>query len=149
MAVSGTDTVREQIQLLVVADTWCVPQHACNEVWQTLGDRPGKIYVVTPALTSRLHTLTSDLDHELAAAEQRMNEVLTQLRERGYIANGRVGDEDPLLAINDTLFFFPADEILVVTTAATDESWRERRLLERASDLGLPVSCVRVAEDVV
>ena len=109
----------------------------------------GKVFVISPALTGRLHTLVSDIDQEYAAAERRLNDVLAQLRERGYIASGRVGDQDPLLAIKDALFFFRPDQILVVTTAATDETWRERKLVERATDLGLPVSCVRVAEAVV
>lgn len=145
MAASDTDTVREKIQLLVVADTWCDAQSACDEVWQTIGERPGRIFVVTPTITGRLHMLFSDIDQERAAAESRLNAVLTQLRERGYIAGGKVGDEDPLLAIEDSLYQFRADEILVVATAATDESWRARRLSERAKTLGLPVSCVRVA----
>jgi hypothetical protein len=146
MSTDGPDTARETIQLLVVADTWCDAQNACDEVWRTVGDRQGEVFVVSPALTGRLHTLVSDIDHELAAAEQRLNEVLMQLRERGYIARGRVGDEDPVLAIKDALYQFPADEILVVTTQATEEKWGERRLLERTKALGLPVSCVRVEE---
>ena len=139
---------REQIQLLVVADTWCDPQSACDEVWQAIGERPGRIFVVAPAITGRLHALVSDIDQERAAAERRLNDVLRELRERGYIAGGRVGDEDPVLAIEDSLYQFRADEILVVATAATDESWRARRLSERAETLGLPVSCVRVAAAV-
>jgi hypothetical protein len=145
MAATRTDAVREKIQLLVVADTWCDAQSACDEVWRTIGERPGRIFVVTPTITGRLHALASDIDQERAAAERRLNDVLTQLRERGYIAAGKVGDEDPWLAIEDSLYQFRADEILVVATAATDESWRARRLSEQAKTLGLPVSCVRVA----
>ena len=55
MAAIDTDTVREKIQLLVVADTWCDAQSACDEVWQTIGERPGRIFVVAPAITGRLH----------------------------------------------------------------------------------------------
>jgi hypothetical protein len=144
--MNETNTRPDTIQLLVVADTWCDAEQACEEVWENLRERRGKVFVISPALTGRLHTLVSDIDHEYAAAERRLNDVLAQLRERGYIASGRVGDQDPLLAIKDALFFFRPHQILVVTTAATDETWRERKLVERATDLGLPVSCVRVAE---
>ncbi len=138
MAASDTDTVRQTIELLV-ADTWCDAQSACDEVWQTFGERPERIFVVAPAITGRLHALASDIDQERAAAERRLNDVLTQLRERGYIAGGKVGDEDPVLAIKDSLHQFRADEILVVATAATDENWRERKLLSRATGpLGHP-----------
>jgi len=97
MTASDTDAVREKIQLLVVADTWCDAPSACDEVWQTIGERPGRIFVVTPPITGRLHTLVSDIDQERVAAERRLNDVLTQLRERGYIAGGKVGDEDPAI----------------------------------------------------
>ena len=147
--MNDTNTQPDTIQLLVVADTWCDAEQACEEVWENLRERRGKVFVISPALTRRLHTLVSDIDQEYAAAERRLNDVLAQLRERGYIASGRVGDQDPLLAIKDALFFFRADQILVVTTAATDETWRERKLVERATDLGLPVSCVRVAEAAI
>ncbi len=147
--MNDTNTRPDTIQLLVVADTWCDAEQACEEVWENLRERRGKVFVISPALTGRLHTLVSDIDQEYSAAERRLNDVLAQLRERGYIASGRVGDQDPLLAIKDALFFFRADQILVVTTAATEETWRERKLVERATDLGLPVSCVRVAEAAI
>lgn len=146
MAASDTDTVRQRIQLLVVADTWCDAQSTCDEVWQTIGERPGRIFVVAPAITGEVHALLSDIDRERAAAERRLNDVLTQLRERGYIAVGKVGDDDPVLAIKDSLYEFRADAILVVATAATDTSWHERRFLGRATGLGVPVSYVRVSK---
>ena len=61
MTASDTDAVREKIQLLVVADTWCYAESACDEVWQTIGERPGRIFVVTPTITGRLHALVSDI----------------------------------------------------------------------------------------
>jgi GABA permease len=149
MVMNDTNIRPDRIQLLLVADTWCDAEHACEKVWETLGERPGKVFVISPVITGRLHSLADDIDKESAAAQRRLNDVLTQLRDRGYIASGRVGDEDPLRAIKDTLFDFRADAILVVTTAATDETWSERKLVERATNLGLPVSCVRVAEAAV
>jgi hypothetical protein len=139
------DMGRETVQMLVVADTWCDASTACDEVWRSIGERQGTIFVVSPALAGRLHSLVSDTDHELAAAEARLKSVLMQLREHGHVAGGTVGDEDPLVAIGDALRQFPAEEILVVTTTATDQNWRERGLFERATGLGLPVSCVLVA----
>jgi hypothetical protein len=136
----------QSIELLVVADTWCDAQSTCDEVWQTIGDRRGRIFVVSPALAGRVHTWVSDIDKELAGAEERLNDVLIELRDRGYVASGKVGDPDPILAIRDAVTCFRANEILLVTSPATDENWRERQLLERTAAFGLPVSCVRVAE---
>lgn len=139
-----TKTVRKTVKMLIVADTWCDAGSACDEVWRRIGEQQVTVFVVSPALTSRVHSLVSDFDQEFEAAEQRLNGLLAELREHGYIASGRVGDEDPLRAIKDALYQFEPDELLIVTTSAMDENWRERRLLERAADLGVPVSCVRV-----
>ena len=105
--MNETNTRPDTIQLLVVADTWCDAEQACEEVWENLREERGKVFVISPALTGRLHTLVSDIDHEYAAAERRLNDVLAQLRERGYIASARIGDQDPLLAIKDAQFFLP------------------------------------------
>ena len=145
--MNSRNVVRQTIQLLVVADTWCDTRSVCDQVWQTIEDRrQGRIFVVSPALTGRLHSLVSDIDHELAAAERRLNGVLAELHEHGFAANGRVGDEDPVIAIEDVLLQFVTKHILVVTTPASAENWRERRLLERASAFGIPLACVQVGK---
>jgi hypothetical protein len=144
-AKTGTDT----IQLLVVPDTWCDAEHAFEEVWETSREGRGKVFVINPVLAGRVHTLASDIDKEFAAAGRRLKGVLTRLREHGYIASGRVGDQDPLLAIKDALLHFRADEILVVTPAATDEAWRDQTFVDRDTDLRPSVSCGRVAEAAV
>ena len=55
--MNDTNTRPDTIQLLVVADTWCDAEQACEEVWENLRERPGKVFVISPALTGRLHTL--------------------------------------------------------------------------------------------
>ena len=149
MVANDTNAGRQTIALLVVADTWCDTRSACAAVWHALEQRNGTVYVVSPALTSRLQSLASDIDQSLTDAQRRLDGVLTQLREHGYVASGRVGDENPAVAIDDALLDHQAEEILIVTTAATGENWRERKLFERATGLGLPVTCVRVAKAVI
>jgi hypothetical protein len=136
---------RESMQVLVLADTWCDAKAACDAVLQTIGERTADVLVVSPALTGRLHSLVSDIDRELAVAERRLESVLAELRSHGFNATGRVGDENPLLAIKDALYQFAADEIVIVTTEPTEENWRERHLFQKTNALGSPVSCVRVA----
>ena len=149
MAVNDINAGRQTIALLVVADTWCEAESVCAEVWQALGHRQQTVLVVSPGLTSRLQSLTSDIDQGRADAERRLDSVVAQLRRHGYVASGTVGDENPAVAIEDALRNHQADEILIVTTETTDENWRERKLVERATALGLPVACVRVARAVM
>ena len=60
----------------------------------------------------------------------------------------KVGDSDPVKAIEDALREFAADEVLIVTRPDDDASWLEQGSGETAqSRFRLPVSVVTVAED--
>jgi hypothetical protein len=50
----------------------------------------GRTPQISPALTGRLHSLASDLDGAVAAAEMRLNEVLDELRDSGIAARESV-----------------------------------------------------------
>jgi pimeloyl-ACP methyl ester carboxylesterase len=114
----------------------------CEAVAQEI-EQPAKVFVVSPALTGRLRSLASDIDGAVAAAEQRLKAVLCELRSAGLAARGSVGDEDPLLAIEDTLREFTPTEILIVTSDSSHENWRERHIRQRVAALGLPVRFVQ------
>jgi hypothetical protein len=128
----------EPTKLLLVADAWCDAKSVCDAVAQEIG-HPAKVFVVSPALTRRLRSLASDIDGAVAAAEQRLKAVLGELRSAGFAARGSVGDEDPLLAIEDKLREFTPTEILIVTSDSSHENWRERHLRQRVATRGLPV----------
>ncbi len=70
-----------------------------------------------------------------------------ELRE---LARGEIGDADPLLAIEDALARFPADEIVIATAPAGRSNWIERRLVEKATArFGIPIAHVVSSYDVV
>ena len=73
----------------------------------------GEVLVVAPALNSRLRHWVSDDDTALRRARARLTAFVERLERRGSHAEGRVGDSDPLLAINDALVTFRADEIVI------------------------------------
>ena len=75
-------------------------------------------------------TSAHDAARELAA--ERLRRSLAELRAVDVTAEGLVGDADPLLAIDDALRLFPADEIVVATHPARDANWLERRLVAHA-----------------
>jgi hypothetical protein len=80
--------------------------------------------VVVPAVRqSRLQWLTNDEDRarETAArAAERLAEATP-----GETIEARAGDSDPILAIEDALREFDADEILVVTRPDDQAGWLE------------------------
>jgi hypothetical protein len=102
--------------------------------------------VLAPILTSRSHYWASDVDREQAEAQQRLEASLAWAIEHGFAAKGEVGDADPLIAIEDELRDFGADEVIVVTHPGERTSRLANRMvghLER--ELDIPVRQIVVA----
>ena len=98
-----------------------------------LGDDDAReVLVVAPALNGRLAHWSSDDRRARREAEQRLEVCLQSLRATGLVANSRVGDADPLLAIEDALRIFPANEILIATHPEGRSNWLARNIVGRA-----------------
>ena len=128
-------------RILVVADTHGAASDLAEALLSHARGRPASVisvFVITPALASRLGRLTSD-QNGYDDATRRLSEVIAALRVAGIQAEGEVGPEDPLQAADDGLRRFPADEILFVThRERADELARGRRAGARR--LALPTS---------
>jgi hypothetical protein len=105
-----------------------------------------EVLVVAPLSDiSPLQWLTGEEDEARAEAERRAREAGEAVP--GDIVDARVGDPDPLVAIEDALRTFPADELIVVTRPDETATWLEddaRVALERFS---LPMTHL-VVDDV-
>lgn len=100
------------------------------------------VLVTSPALNSRLGSLVSDAGDSLADARERMDAVLSELRQAGIEAEAAewVGDEDPLQAIDDVVRLHAIDEIVLAVNEQGEENFREQDLAENARErFGLPV----------
>jgi hypothetical protein len=93
-----------------------------------------EVMVVAPALNSRWRFLTSDTDEAIARAEEVQQETVERMTEEGIDAAGDTGESDPLLAIQDALQTFPADEIVLFTHAGGERNWLEEGLVEDAGE---------------
>src|SRR3954452_3895869 len=119
-------------RILVVANETC-PCPVLTDVVAGHARGPGdEVLVVAPALNSRLRHWTSDVDGAVAAAGDRVRVAVDALIERGVAARGEVGDADPMIAIEDALVAFPADELIIATHPPGHSNWLERRLIESA-----------------
>ena len=99
-----------------------------------------QVLVVAPALNTRLRHWLSDEDPARRAAERRLAGALAALRAAGVDVDGWVGDADPLLAIEDALAVFPADELLIATHPEARSNWLAHDLVGRAcARFALPV----------
>jgi len=109
------------------------------------GADDAEVQVVAPALDSKARFWASDNDAAIARAEDVQQETVERLAEDGVDAVGDTGEADPLLALQDALATFPADEVVIFTRPEDDRNWAEDDLLERArSQLSVPVRHMEV-----
>jgi hypothetical protein len=98
------------------------------------GDGPPQVRVVAPTRAGLLEWLATDEDRARSEAEVRALESEWILSDEAEI-EGQAGDVDPVLAVEDALRSFDADEILLVGGAAEDGG-----LEASLRRFGLPIS---------
>jgi GABA permease len=104
-----------------------------------------ELRIVVPVLCSRAHYLTSDIDREISEAQARLDQTLRWAHAQGFEAVGTVGDASPLVAIEDELHRFGADELIISTHVPERSHWLEASVVERAGEqLDIPVTHVVV-----
>jgi hypothetical protein len=91
-----------------------------------------EVLVVAPALNKKLRFLISDPDEAIGRAERVQEETVERLDEEGIDAAGDTGESDPLLALQDALQTFAADEIVLFTHPEGDRNWLEEGVVEEA-----------------
>jgi hypothetical protein len=126
-------------RLLVVA-TASVPEGDLRTSVRAHAGEDAELLVVAPAShISRLDWLTNaDGDARTEAAERA--DELAEAAPTDDVES-RVGDSDPVKAIEDALRTFPADELVIVTLPDEDADWLERGSAETALNrFSLPVT---------
>jgi hypothetical protein len=107
-----------------------------------------ELRVVCPALNSKIKHWTNEEDEARANAQRRLQQLLAKLRGEGFEADGDIGDDDPVQAMEDALRRFPADEVIISTHPAGRSNWLEHDVVNRAQDrFDLPVTHVVVDLD--
>jgi hypothetical protein len=93
-----------------------------------------EVLVVAPALTSRRRFLLADPDDAIERADQVQTETVERLDDAGIDAAGGTGESDPLLAIQDALATFEADEIVLFTHSGGKRNFLEEGLVDEATE---------------
>jgi hypothetical protein len=139
----------ERYRLLVLAGEALAGPELRRQIGERVKERPARVHVVSPALTSTaLKHAMGDVDEAVAAAKQRLDASVEEMRRTGAEVTGAVGESDPALAIEDALQTFPADEILIATHPEDESRWLEDEAFERARErFEPPITHVVVERD--
>ena len=121
-------------RILVVANETVAGRELLDELKRRTAGGDAEVLVVAPALNTRLRYLFADVDHARELAEQRLAGSIETLQANGIEARGAVGDSNPLVAIEDALFEFDAEEIVISTHPPERSNWLEKKTVERARE---------------
>jgi hypothetical protein len=144
---SDRDVSAEPLRLLVIAAQAAKGDELREQLSTLAGDRPLELRVVAPAYAqSRLQSVLGDVDEGIGLARDRLDESVGEMnRDQGTTAQGDVGEADPLIAIEDALGSFPAEEIVIIPAREGDDQWAEKDLFEKVKErFDLPVRQIQL-----
>jgi hypothetical protein len=134
-----------EFRVLVIANQTVGGRALLSELKRRVSGKDADVYVVCPALNTRLKHWTSDEDGAREAAQERLEASLAAMHDSGIEARGEIGDDDPLQAIHDVLGRFAPDELLISTHPEGRSNWLERGVVSGARErFALPVTHVVV-----
>jgi len=125
---------------VLVVTTANDPERDVDSLVRERAGEDAEVRVIAPASKiSWLDWLTNDEDAARADAAERADAAADAApTER---VETEVGDVDPLLAIEDALRTFPADEVIVLTPPEQEAEWLEKGLGELARKrISVPVT---------
>src|SRR5262245_1520252 len=125
-------------RVLVVTTTPRSEKKLRERVRRNAGD-DAEILVVAPASKiSFLDWLTNAEDDARREADRRATQMAQEMP--AAEVHTTIGDVDPLVAVEDALRTFPADEVIVVTPPEDAASWLEKELPNVVSErIGRPL----------
>jgi hypothetical protein len=124
---------------LILVTTAPDPQDELQERVRGYAGEDVEAVVVAPVSdVSPLQWLTGEEDEARREAERRAQQAAEAVP--GRTVDARVGDPDPLVAIEDALRTFPADELIVVTRPEQEATWLEQDAFAALGRFDLPVT---------
>lgn len=127
---------------LIVANQTLASPTLAEAVKDRTAQGESRFHVVVPA-TPIQHGLTWDEAEAESAAQERLDGMLTWLRELGAEASGEVGNKDPIAAAHDALRGNPVDEVILSTLPPGISRWLGQDVPSRLKgSVSIPVSVV-------
>jgi hypothetical protein len=133
-------------RIVILANEVIGDQALVREIVRHTKGRPAKARIVAPALVkSPLDLAAGDVDDEIDEARHRLEASTAALEQSGIPATGDVGEADPVLALEDALRMFPADEVIIVAHPRERATWLEQDVVERARrEVDVPITVIEI-----
>ena len=134
---------------MILANEAIGDQALVREIVRHTQGRPAQARIVAPAIVkSPLDLAAGDVDDEITEARRRLEVSIAALAESGIQATGDVGEADPVLALEDALRLFPADEVIVVAHPQDHATWLEQDVVERTRrEVDIPITVIEIERE--
>ena len=133
-------------RIVILANEVIGDQALVGEIARHTKGRPAQARIVAPALVeSPLDLAAGDVDDQIEEAHRRLEYSVAALEQSGIHATGDVGEADPVLALEDALRLFPADEVIIVAHPRERGTWLEQDVVERARrEVDVPITVIEI-----
>lgn len=137
----------DRAEVLVVANRTAGSPELLEALKERAERGPVKFHLLVPA-TPHGAAWMADMHSGSSEAEEHVKAAVERLREAGLeVDDGKVGDPDPVAAVEDAVNFREFDEIVVVTLPKHLSKWLKVDLPHRVEHAtGLPVQHVTGTE---
>jgi len=130
-------------RVLVVAHRTAATPALLDAVSARAADGPATFTLLVPRAAHGLHRVMDPEDTDDAEAQAVLELALPLLEEAaGAPVEGKVGDPNPVDAINDAVNIDGYDEIIISTLPARVSRWMHLNLPSKLTPLGLPITTV-------
>ena len=138
----GSGAAGEPRRILILANEAVGDEALVREIVRHTEGRRAEARIVAPALVdSPLALAAGDVDDDIEGARRRLDASIEALGRSGIETSGDVGEADPVLALEDGLRLFAADEVIIVAHRGERGAWLEDGVVERVRrEVDLPIT---------
>jgi hypothetical protein len=133
----------ESAHVLVVAHKTAATTPLLDAVRERAARSPATFHLVVPRQPHGLDKLADPEEHGEGQARRVLDDALPKLSAAaGQEVTGEMGDDEPLMAIQDAINLGSYDEIIISTLPLGISRWLKLDLVSKAKGLGLPITHV-------
>ncbi len=133
--------------VLVIANQTLSGEALRREIVHRSSSLDTEVEIVCPAINDAPKDNTEDTEDAQSRAKTSLESMMDHLRNSSLIARGRIGSADPIRALDEAMYRFPADEVIISTHPYGHSGWLERDVVEYARN-HFPVPVTHVIVDL-